>query len=351
MGSSYGERDAWRRRTVGVWILALLCVGGQLSEARLGPAEELFRSGLSLPSSGVTRSLSFLVTEPQTILTYHNGPVLSGGSIPVYVIWYGSFSASQKSIITDFFGSFGGAGTSSNQFPTVGSWWGITAGYKDSKGAGVSQSVHLAGQVDDTAASLGKSITETQVATLVTNAVTAKSFPANGDAVYFVFTAEDISVETFCSVCGSHDATVASATTNGEQLLYSWVGNSATQCPGQCAWPFAKASYGPPLQLTPPNGDVGIDGMIINIAALLAGTATDPLGTGWYQGDASAPLESATSCTGIYGTGAYPGDPGQLYQAPNTDASFNAVGANGRQFLLPALWLPSNSTCTPPPLS
>lgn len=329
--------------------MALLYMGQIAAGARTGPMED-FRSGLSLPTAAL-RTLNFLVTAPQTVLTYHNGPLLTSGAIPVYVLWYGSFSDAGKGIIRDFFGSFGAGASSSNSFPTVGSWWGMTSGYTDSKGARVSQSVHLAGELDDAGASLGTSITEQQVESLVTNAVSAKSFPVDASAVYFVFTAEDISVETFCSVCGSHDATLPSASTGGQQLLWAWVGNSATQCPGQCAWPFAKASYGPPLQLTPPNGDVGVDGMIINIAALLAGTATDPFGTGYYQGDASAPLESATACTGIYGAGAFPGDPGQLYQAPGSDASFNAVGANGREFLLPALWLPSNSTCTPPPLS
>ncbi|CAM6099074.1 unnamed protein product [Calypogeia fissa] len=348
MGGS-GEHGGRCRITMGVWILALLCVGQVTEARRLGPTEE-FHSSLSMPTTGASRSLSFLVPTPQTVLTYHNGPLLSSGSIPVYVIWYGSFSNSGKGIIEDFFASFTGSG-GAKSIPTVGSWWGMTAGYVDNKGAGVSQSVHLAGEVDDSAASLGTSITEQQVETLVTNAVSAKSFPADANAVYFVFTAENIQVETFCSVCGSHNVAYPSASTDGQELLYAWVGNSATQCPGQCAWPFAKASYGPPLQLTPPNGDVGIDGMIITIATLIAGTATDPYGTGWYQGDISAPLECATACSGIYGAGAYPGDPGQLYVAPGSDASFNAVGANGRQFLLPALWLPSNSTCTPPPLS
>jgi hypothetical protein len=339
-------------RFLGVWILALFCTGQFAAfEARPGPAAEEFHSGLSLPSSGALRSLSFLVTAPQTVLTYHNGPVLSDSSIPVYVIWYGSFTDAQKGIIRDYFGSFSGTSSSGSSYPTVEKWWGMTAGYVDSKGAGVSQNVNLGKELDDSAASLGTSITEQQVETLIVNAITGNSFPADGNAVYFVFTADNIMVETFCSVCGSHNALKPSSSTNGQNVLYAWVGNSATQCPGQCAWPFAKASYGPPLQLTPPNGDVGIDGMIINIAALLAGTATDPLGTGWYQGDASAPLESATACTGIYGAGAYPGDPGQLYQAPDTKASFNVVGANGRQFLLPALWLPINSTCTPPTLS
>ncbi|KAB2030516.1 hypothetical protein ES319_D05G237500v1 [Gossypium barbadense] len=51
-----------------------------------------------------------------------------------------------------------------------------------------------------------------------------------------------------------------------EKSVFVWVGNSETQCPGQCAWSNAA------------NGDVGVDGMIINIASLLAGAVTGPYG-------------------------------------------------------------------------
>ncbi|MBA0866945.1 hypothetical protein Goshw_025930, partial [Gossypium schwendimanii] len=42
-----------------------------------------------------------------------------------------------------------------------------------------------------------------------------------------------------------------------EKPVFVWVGNSETQCPGQCALSNAA------------NGDVGVDGMIINIVSLL----------------------------------------------------------------------------------
>jgi hypothetical protein len=56
----------------------------------------------------------------------------------------------------------------------------------------------------------------------------------------------------------------------------------------------------------PPNGDVGVDGMVISLAALLAGTATNPYGDGYYQGEAGTGLESATACVGIFGTSVLP---------------------------------------------
>nr|GEW41281.1 hypothetical protein [Tanacetum cinerariifolium] len=116
---------------------------------------------------------------------------------------------------------------------------------------------------------------------------------------------------------------------------------------GQCAWPFHQPIYGPQgAPLVAPNNDVGMDGMVIYLASLLAGTATNPFGNGYYQGDAGAPLEAASACPGVYGKGAYPGYPGDLLVESTTGASYNAHGANGRKYLVPAMYDPSTSTCS-----
>ncbi|KAI3820277.1 hypothetical protein L1987_07821 [Smallanthus sonchifolius] len=96
----------------------------------------------------------------------------------------------------------------------------------------------------------------------------------------------------------------------------------------------SPAVYGPQgAPLVAPNDDVGLDGMVINLASLVAGAATNPFGDGYYQGDASAPLEAASVCLGVYGKGAYPGYPGDLLVDPTTGASYNAHGTNGRKYL------------------
>lgn len=154
-------------------------------------------------------------------------------------------------------------------------------------------------------------------------------------------------VEGFCmSRCGHHDS--APAGRHGRShFAYVWVGNSVTQCPGECAWPFHQPIYGPQTPpLGAPNGDVGVDGMIINLATLLAATVTNPFGDGYFQGPANAPLEAVTACTGIFGTGSYPGYPGQVLVDSTTGASFNAKGLGGRKYLLPAMWDPKTAQCT-----
>lgn len=113
------------------------------------------------------------------------------------------------------------------------------------------------------------------------------------------------------------------------------------------AWPFHQPLYGPQTPpLVSPNNDVGMDGLVINLAALLAGTATNPFGNGFYQGPKEAPLEAASACTGIFAKGSYPGFPGELLVDSVSGGSYNANGRNGRKYLLPALFDPSTSACS-----
>ncbi|KAL2612756.1 hypothetical protein R1flu_024448 [Riccia fluitans] len=285
-----------------------------------------------------------LVEPAPIILDYHNGPLLTQkGSIPVYILWYGRFSTTQKKILTDFFASFGTA----QPKPSVSSWWKITSGYTAS-GAPVAPSLKVVKQLADTKYSKGKALKLTDLEALAVASLGV--FPANPNGIIFIFTASDVDVESFCmNSCASHFATEATAATGNKNLPYVWVGNPGVKCPGLCAWPYAKPTYGPQVPpLVPPNGDVGLDGMVINTASMVAGTATNPFDTGYYQGDAGYPYEAATACQGTYGANAYPGYPGDLLVDSATGASYNAVGAGQRKFLLPALWDPKTLKCTPP---
>ena len=288
-------------------------------------------------SAGSSRRLLELYKPPASArLTYHNGAVLQG-SIPVSIVWYGRFTPAQKAVVTDLLQSL----TAASQAPTpsVSQWWNnvnqLYLSKAPRRGSGGAQVV-LAGQVSDEACSLGKRLTLAQLPRLA-----ARAGPKKG-GIALVLTAQDVAVEGFCmSRCGLHGSDARAGT------AYAWVGNSATQCPGQCAWPFHQPPYGPQTPaLVPPSGDVGMDGMVINIASMVAGTVTNPFRDGFYQGDKDAPLEAATACTGVYGSGAYPGFAGNLAVDRATGASYNANGARGRKYLLPALFDPETSTCS-----
>lgn len=211
-------------------------------------------------------------------------------------------------------------------------------------GRPVSSSVTLTGQVSDTTFSLGKNLKRANIAGLVKNAIVKGVLPFNSKAVYFVLTSPEVAVERFCmGSCGFHGTALVSPK---QRVVFAHVGDPGTQCPGLCAWPFSIPPYGPPSQpLVAPNG-IGIDGMIMNIATVLAGAATNPFKNGYFQGDALAPLEAATSCAGIFGAGAYPGYPGELMVDQKSRASYNIHGINNHLYLLPALWDPHSLRCT-----
>ncbi|OWM79974.1 protein EXORDIUM-like 2 [Punica granatum] len=287
-------------------------------------------------SSAEPRKLTALVQQQPLILKYHNGPLLKG-NLTLNILWYGSFSPAQRSVILDFLHSLSTPSSPRSRAPTVASWWRTTERYK-----GGPCVLSVGNQVLDNRYSLGKLIKSPQLRALALKSGGGRKSIRNGHAINLVLTSADVAVEGFCmSRCGTHGST-------GKRSAYAWVGNPMSQCPGHCAWPFHQPIYGPQTPpLVAPNGDVGVDGMVINLATVLAGAVTNPFSNGYFQGPADASLEAVSACTGIFGKGAYPGYPGAVLEAKTTGASYNAVGVNGRKFLLPAMWDPATSTCSP----
>lgn len=298
---------------------------------------------INLRSSARTLSESSDQTQqPDLQFQYHKGPLLTG-KISINLIWYGKFNPSQRAIVTDFITSLTSSSSKVTDQPSVATWWKTIDNYHrlaEPKKPSSSLTVTLGSQITDDTYSLGKSLTGKQIVQLASKG--GQSY-----AVNVVLTSADVAVEGFCSSkCGTHGSAGGSGK-KGSKFTYIWVGNSETQCPGQCAWPFHQPIYGPQSPpLVAPNNDVGLDGMVINLASLLAGTATNPFGNGYFQGPKEAPLEAASACPGVYGKGAYPGYAGDLLVDPTSGASYNANGDNGRKYLLPALFDPSTSTCS-----
>ncbi|CAN6202053.1 unnamed protein product [Urochloa humidicola] len=277
----------------------------------------------------------FLVKPDPIVLRDHGGALLTG-NLTVNLLFYGRFAPSQRAIVADFVRSLSAAAPRNAPGPSVASWWRTTSLYR-----GGGARVALGRQVLDERMSLGRGpLWPANITSL------ARAAGHHRGAVTAVLTAADVAVSPFCvSRCGAHGGDRAGAHGRA-RYAYLWAGNPERQCPGQCAWPFHQPPYGPQAPpLVPPNGDVGVDGMVISLAALLAGTVTNPYGDGYYQGDAGAGLEAATACAGIFGSGAYPGYPGKLLVDPATGGSYNAVGLGGRKYLLPALWDPTTSQC------
>ncbi|KAF7056845.1 hypothetical protein CFC21_064219 [Triticum aestivum] len=303
--------------------------------------------GLTRPSP----CASSLYNPPPPDMAYHHGGVLDG-TVPVSVLYYGAFSPHHKAVLTDFLLSlsprsrpdaFGAPAAASSA--SVAQWWETVDRYVQRTGRERTR-VMLTNQVSDEGCSLGKHLSRLQVEQLA-----ARLGVAPG-GVAVVLTAADVAVDGFCgSSCGLHGSLAPGG------AVHVWVGNAAVQCPGRCAWPFhaadpaAAATAGPgrhrggETPLHAPNGDAGVDGMVINLAALLAGAVTNPYGHGYFQGDAGAPVEVGGGCPGVYGRGAYPGYPGAVKLDTATGGGYNVVGRNGRRYLVPALLDPANYSC------
>ncbi|KAJ4957492.1 hypothetical protein NE237_024603 [Protea cynaroides] len=287
-------------------------------------------------SSATAGKLHRLGHQDSMKFQYHNGSLLSG-KISVSLIWYGDFKPSQRSIISDLISSLSVSPFNTRPKPSVRTWWKTIDKYYNLTSMKLHPlSLQMGKQILDENYSLGKSLTQKQILQLA-------AMGNKKNAINVVLTAADVTFQNFClHTCGTHVSQDKKS-----QLTYIWVGNSEKQCPGKCAWPFHQPIYGPQNPpLVSPDNDVGVDGMVINLAGLLAGTATNPFGNGYYQGPAEAPLEAASACTGIFGRGSYPGYAGKLLVDSTTGASYNSYGVNRRKFLLPALFDPSTSSCS-----
>ncbi|KAI3834357.1 hypothetical protein MKX03_030164 [Papaver bracteatum] len=304
-----------------------------------------------IPKSTLSSSKKFEGSSDLVNLRYHMGPVLSS-PINTYIIWYGKWVPSQKLIIKDFLLSISSSTNHrTSPSPSISQWWKTASLYSDQTNSNVSSTVLIAGEYVDSKYSQGKHLTRLTIQHVIGNAVKTAPFPVDHkNGIYLILTSDDVTMQDFCrAVCGFHYFTFPSIV--GYTLPYAWVGNSGKQCAEVCAYPFAVPGYmagGGPSALKPPNGDVGIDGMISVIGHELAELSSNPLINAWYAGeDPTAPTEIGDLCEGLYGTGGGGGYIGQVMK-DRVGRSFNLYGRRGRKFLVQWIWSPVLQACAGP---
>ncbi|XP_042507382.1 protein EXORDIUM-like 5 [Macadamia integrifolia] len=302
-----------------------------------------------LPVSPLAASNRFEGSSNLIHLRYHMGPVLSS-PINIYLIWYGLWTPPQKLLIKDFLLSISASHRAAPS-PSVSDWWSTVTLYTDQTNSNISRSVAIAREYDDLRYSIGKNLTRLGIQQVINNAVKSAPFQVDHkNGIYLVLSSSDVTVQDFCrAACGFHYFTFPSIV--GHTLPYAWVGNSEKQCPGMCAYPFAVPSYmggGGPGAMSPPNGDVALDGMISVIAHELAELSSNPLINAWYAGeDPTAPQEIGDLCEGYYGSGAGGGYMGQVMK-DRAGKTYNLHGRGGRKFLVQWVWSPVLQACAGP---
>ncbi|MFO0724536.1 MAG: hypothetical protein U1E65_12175 [Myxococcota bacterium] len=206
-------------------------------------------------------------------INYNGGPVMLG-TTSVYYIWYGNWTGnSATSILTDLAQNLGGS-----------RYYNINTTYYDSLNRHISNAVAYGGSTTDNY-SRGTALTDANVQSIVTAAISSGRLPLDANAVYFVLTSADVTATSgFCTqYCGWH----THASVNGIDVKYAFVGNP-DRCPTSCA-----------DQTVSPNGNAGADGMASILTHELEEAVTDPDLNAWYDRRGA---ENADKCAWTFGT-------------------------------------------------
>ena len=205
-------------------------------------------------------------------INYHGGPLILG-TTNVYYIWYGNWSGTAQTILTDLANNIGGS-----------PYFNINTTYYNGSNVHVSNSVHYAGSSTDPY-SHGTTLSDSSVQAVVSAAISGGGLPQDTNGVYFVLTSADVNESSgFCTqYCGWH----THGTIFGSDIKYAFVGNPE-RCPSACTNGTGA-----------PNGDVGADGAASIIAHELEESVTDPDLNAWYD---TRGEENADKCAWTFGT-------------------------------------------------
>ena len=238
-------------------------------------------------------------------ISYHGGPVMTAGP-NVYLIWYGNTSSGYQSLLTNLAKSLGGS-----------PYFNINSTYYNGSNTHVANVVTYKGSTTDNY-SQGTSLSDAQIQTVVSNAISSGRLPSDTNAVYFVMTSSDVNASSgFCTqYCGWH----TNGTIGGKDIKYAFIGDPA-RCPSSCA----------EQTTTSPNGDVGADGAASIFSHELEEATTDPDLNAWYdrQGE-----ENADKCAWTFGT-----------ESTASNGSKYNVTLGGTQYLIQQNWVETTQSC------
>ncbi len=240
-------------------------------------------------------------------INYNGGPVMTGGK-NVYLIWYGNWSGDTgPSILTTLAQSIGGS-----------PYFNINTTYTDGSGNAVANTVTYSGSTTDNY-SFGTSLSDANVQSIVTSAISSGALPNDPNGVYFVLTSADVNETSgFCTqYCGWHTNT----NYGGNNIKYAFIGDPGTQCPTACE-PSQNQSVSP-------NNNPGADAMASIIAHELEETVTDPDGNAWYD---SQGMENGDKCAWTFGFSA-----GLTYTTAN--GAYANMNLGGYDYLIQQNWV------------
>jgi hypothetical protein len=208
-------------------------------------------------------------------LSYHNGPVMVAPT-NVYYIWYGSqWDSASQNVLNNLGQHIGGS-----------PYFNINTTYYNGSGTHVQNVVTLAGSTTNSG-SFGTQLSDANIQSIVSGAITSGALPADANGVYMVLTDKTVTATSgFCTqYCGWH----THATISGKDIKYAFIGNAETQCPSACGATSPS-----------PNNTPGADGAASVVAHELEEAVTDPDLNAWYAN--ANGMENADKCAWNWGT-------------------------------------------------
>jgi hypothetical protein len=159
-------------------------------------------------------------------------------------------------------------------------------------------------------------LTDSNVASIVSNALSSGHLPTDANGVYYVLTAPGVQETSgfLTQYCGWHTY----GTLNGLYIKYAFVGDAAGPAIGKCAVQTTSS----------PNGDPPADAMVSVMSHELDESLSDPQLNAWFD---SSGNESADKCAWTFGT---------TYAAVGGGIANMKLGT--RDFLIQQNWVNAN---------
>jgi hypothetical protein len=217
-------------------------------------------------------------------INYYGGPVFVTAPT-VYIVWYGNWSAKDKSIVDYYFSHLGG--TTQEKINTT---------YSDSDDKFIPNAVSHNAKTDDyhDNYSLGKYVNDAGIQEIISNAIKLGHLPKDKDGVYFVLTYKDVvDPDGYCfGFCGYHGP--STSIVKGDVIRYAMVGDP-DQCRSSCETSYILGDEGSP------NNDPGADGATAIMWHEFSESSSDPnfgLKTAWAGNFCG---ESGDCCAWLFG--------------------------------------------------
>lgn len=246
------------------------------------------------------------------VILYHGGPVMVNKDL--YVIYYGSFTSTQHSILDNFLQNLGGS-----------SAYNVNSEYTDGSGNAVANILNYSPTTNsfNDAYSLGKSLSGSFDTTIIHNAIANGHLPSDVNGIYVLTISPDVALPK--SVwCAYH--THSTGIVTGEDIKYAVAPDPPQSLYSSCSGNVA--TFG---DITSPNGDIGMDAVTDDLIHELSETATDPDLNAWFTKNGQ---ENGDLCNFNYGT---------TFLAANGSHANHTFGT--RTYLVQTIWDRVGSFC------